>query len=136
MFNSFSYNIINAQKSDNIQLHSQTLDVISNQTKALENSSSIKVDNYPVAMILGSNNKIYVYNYDSYTISVIDGNNNTVVKNITVGNGPHYIIYNPVTNTIYISNALSNSIFIIDGAVNKVVTGATFQISQFNSGHI
>jgi len=53
-----------------------------------------------------------------------------------VGNGPHYIIYNPVTNTIYISNALSNSIFIIDGAVNKVVTGATFQISQFNSGHI
>ena len=61
MFNSFSYNIINAQKSDNIQLHSQTLDVISNQTKALENSSSIKVDNYPVAMILGSNNKIYIY---------------------------------------------------------------------------
>ena len=46
-------------------------------------------------------------NHGSDTVSVIDGNTNKHVKNVTVGSIPVGISVNPATNRIYVTNLLS-----------------------------
>ncbi len=90
----------------------------------------------PSSFLPTHKNPVYVANYGSNTISVIDGNNYSNIKNIPVGMGPYYIISNPLTDTIYISNAMSNSVSVIDGLSNKVVAGVTLDINPINAGNI
>ena len=49
-------------------------------------------------------NRIYVTNWDSNNVSVIDGASNTVVATVAVGNHPDGVAVNPNTNLIYVAN--------------------------------
>jgi YVTN family beta-propeller protein len=49
-------------------------------------------------------NTIYVADFGSNTVSVINGSSNTVVTTIAVGTQPTGIAVNEVINTIYITN--------------------------------
>ena len=59
-------------------------------------------------------NKIYVVNFRSHNVTVIDGANGTT-KTVGVGTFPSDIAVNPVTNKIYVTNSYSNNVTIIDG---------------------
>jgi YVTN family beta-propeller protein len=70
---------------------------------------------------------IYVINYgnilrsDDVHISVINGQTNKVVANITdVAQSPSHIVINPDTNTIYINNVDANRLSIINGHTNRL----------------
>jgi YVTN family beta-propeller protein len=92
---------------------------------------------YPGEIKVNPNtNKIYVANYGSGTVSVIDGKTNSNATNIQVGTGPIGIAVNPTTNKIYVANHRSNAVSVIDGLINKVVAAIKFNITPENSGHI
>ncbi len=67
-------------------------------------------------------NKIYVVNFRSHNVTVIDGASGTT-KTVGVGTFPSDIAVNPVTNKIYVTNSYSNNVTIIDGTndTTKVV---------------
>jgi len=65
---------------------------------------------------------IYVANYSSNNVSVIDSNTNSVVTTISVGDWPDAVGVNPNTNKIYVANWGSNSVSVIDGETNSVAT--------------
>ena len=67
-------------------------------------------------------NRVYVTNYYSRNVSVIDGSTNTVVATVPVGSYPSGVAVNPGTNRVYVANADSNSVSVIDGDSNTVVT--------------
>jgi len=62
-----------------------------------------------------SNGYIYVTNFYSGTVSVINGATNTVIANITVGSGPRGVAYDPSNGYIYVTNELSDTISVIYG---------------------
>ncbi len=66
-------------------------------------------------------NKIYVANFNSANVTVIDGATNTA-ETVDAGDGPRAVAVNPVTNKIYVANLLSANVTVIDGATNAVVT--------------
>ena len=65
-------------------------------------------------------NTVYVANYDSNTVSVIDGKTNTVTDTVSVGESPGGVAVNPTTNTIYVANFDPNTVSVIDGKTNTV----------------
>jgi YVTN family beta-propeller protein len=67
-------------------------------------------------------NKIYVANFNSGTITVIDGATSTVTANLGAGTGPAGVAVNPVTNKIYVTNLNSANVTVIDGATNAITT--------------
>lgn len=67
-------------------------------------------------------NRIYVTNYDSGDVSVIDGTTNSVIATIPVGTYPWGLAVNPITNRIYVSNEDDSSLSVIDGATNSVLS--------------
>jgi YVTN family beta-propeller protein len=68
-------------------------------------------------------NLIYVSN-EADTVSVIDGETNSVVGTVSVGDSPRGVAVNPVTNRIYVANngVLDHTVSVIDGETNGVVT--------------
>ena len=73
-------------------------------------------------------NRIYVANSCSCTgdtITVIDGNTNTVSHVTTVGFDPLVVAVNPVTNMIYAANSSSGTVSAINGATNVVTATIT-----------
>jgi YVTN family beta-propeller protein len=70
-------------------------------------------------------NRIYVANYGSNNVSIIDGASNTVVAAVAlaVGNYPWAVAINPNTNLIYVANGgyTSNNVSVIDGASDTIV---------------
>ncbi len=66
-------------------------------------------------------NKIYVANFTSNTVTVIDGSSNTV-NTVAVGSTPVNVAVNPVTNKIYVVNYASHNVTVIDGASNSTNT--------------
>jgi YVTN family beta-propeller protein len=61
---------------------------------------------------------------------VIDGNSNTVVNTITVGDRPGFVAVNPNTNFIYVSTSTENTVTVIDGATNIII--ATVPVGCFS----
>ena len=53
-------------------------------------------------------NKIYVANYGSANVTVIDGATNSTTT-VAAGTGPSAVAVNPVTNKIYVANFGSNT---------------------------
>jgi YVTN family beta-propeller protein len=63
-------------------------------------------------------NKIYVGNYSSANVSVVDGSYNsaagsTGTSTVTVGTSPYGMALNPVTNQIYVANQGSGNVTVI-----------------------
>lgn len=65
-------------------------------------------------------NLVYVPNFGTGDVSVIDGVSNTVIATIPVGPSPGSVGVNPVTNRIYVTDVLG-TIWVIDGATNTVI---------------
>jgi YVTN family beta-propeller protein len=76
------------------------------------------------------------YNQSSGTVSVINGSDYSVIKDIPVGNGLRDIAIDYNTNTIYVANYISNGVSVIDGVTNKVVARTKFDIKPSDSGNI
>lgn len=66
-------------------------------------------------------NKIYVANYLSDNVTVIDGATNTTTT-VAAGTGPVAAAVNPVTNKIYVANQDSDNVTVIDAATNATAT--------------
>ncbi len=83
-------------------------------------------DSYGVA-VNSRTNKIYLTNYGSNRISVINGTTNQVIKHIDGVARPLRVAVNSRTNKIYVSNNDSgaNSVTVIDGVKDKVMNVIT-----------
>jgi YVTN family beta-propeller protein len=68
-------------------------------------------------------NKIYVANYGSASVTVVDGATNTTVV-VATGTNPYAVAVNPVTNKIYVANYGSANVTVIDGATNTTTAVA------------
>jgi YVTN family beta-propeller protein len=93
--------------------------------------ATIPLGSSPYAVAVNENtNRIYVTHYDSNTVSVIDGNTNTVVATVPVISAPNSIGINSVTNKIYVSNGNGGSaLSVIDGNTNTVVAEVLVDIN-------
>jgi len=81
----------------------------------------VRLQNVPSSIAVNPTpHLIYVANYDSNTVSVIDGENYIIHRNIKVGNNPTSIVVNPTTHLIYVANSGSNTVSIIDSNTNTV----------------
>ena len=65
-------------------------------------------------------NRVYVVNYGSSDVTVIDGVSNRPIATVKVGLWPQQIAINTKTNTIYVVNTHANSVSVIDGRTNTV----------------
>jgi YVTN family beta-propeller protein len=74
----------------------------------------------PLDLAVNTNmNKVYVANYGTGTISVIDGKTDKHIKDIDVGDKPNSVGVNPTTNKVYVSNEGSNNVSIIEETKEK-----------------
>lgn len=88
---------------------------------------TLPVGNRPYNLAVNtSTNMIYVANFKSDTVTVINGANNSVVKTVQVGEGPISVSANPKTNMIYVANFTSESISVISGESNSVIAVIPF----------
>ncbi len=86
------------------------------------------VGEYPSALAVNpATNTIYVSNYNSKTVSVIDGATNAVSASVTVGSNPKALAVNPITNNIYVA---------LEGSTTKgyVINGANNATSTYTAG--
>jgi len=104
------------------QLSQNTLESIANQTKVLT-SAQIEVEELPIE-IYTTADATYVANFRSNTVSVIDSDTNTVIKNITVGDRPRYI--DALAGVaVYVANSGSKSVSVINPVTNTVINNIT-----------
>jgi YVTN family beta-propeller protein len=70
--------------------------------------TTIKVGNGPHGIAYHEyDHNMYVVNYISASVSVIDSSTNTVGSNVYLGYLPYYIAYNPLNELMYVPNFLS-----------------------------
>ena len=77
---------------------------------------------------------MYITNYNSNSISVINGSSNTVLYTITVGSGPSGVSFDSGNGYVYVANAVSGSISIIATAKELAKYPVTFTESGLPSG--
>jgi YVTN family beta-propeller protein len=75
--------------------------------------------------------KVYVANFDSNTVSVIDTATNTVTDTILSVSQPVSVAVNPQGTKIYVSN-VNGTVSVIDTVTNTVI--ATISVGAFPSG--
>ena len=74
--------------------------------------------------------KVYVANFDSNNVSVIDAATKSVTAVVNVGQFPFGVAVTPDGTKIYVANFGSNNISVIDIATNKVT--ATVDVGSFH----
>ena len=83
--------------------------------------STIGVGQAPMAAAVNeTTNRIYVVNYGSSNVTVIDGRTHRPIATVAVGLWPQQLAINPTTNRIYVVNTHANSVSVIDGRTNIV----------------
>ena len=90
----------------------------------------IETSKGPFGIIFLPNNKIYVSHCDnSYPdgsgdnyITIIDANNDVIIKTIEVCKGPTYMVYSEAMNRVYISSDYENSIAVVDPTNDSLIT--------------
>jgi YVTN family beta-propeller protein len=116
-----SYNVV--MNDTEAQLSQNMLESIANQTKVLT-SAQIEVGELPIE-VYTSADATYVANFRSNTVSVIDSDTNTVIKNIHVRDGPRFIEALAGGGDVYVANSGSDSISVINPANNTVIKNIT-----------
>ena len=105
---------------EDVPLHEKSLYEITNHTS--KQSSFITVGSEPTDIGVNSfTNTIYVANFEDNTVSVINGKNNTKIKDIEVGKGPTAIGINRQTDTTYVANYGDNTVSVINGKNNTKI---------------
>ena len=83
--------------------------------------STVGTGNVPMAAAVNDvTNRIYVVNYGSSDVTVIDGGSHRPIATVKVGLWPQQIAINTKTNMIYVVNTHANSVSVIDGRTNTV----------------
>ena len=78
-------------------------------------AANIEIGYHPWTVAVNPNtNRVYVVNYESPLVSVIDGSTDSLVGIIKVGDDPRAVAVNQNTNKSYVANWGSNSISVID----------------------
>ncbi|WP_193690976.1 YncE family protein, partial [Mycobacterium tuberculosis] len=89
-------------------------------------------DPHGVAVNPGGN--VYVTNFGSGTVSVINPATNTVTGSpIPIGNGPSGVAVSPVTGLVFVTNFDSNTVSVIDPTTNTV-TGSPITVGTAPTG--
>jgi YVTN family beta-propeller protein len=70
-------------------------------------------------------NRLYVTNYLSNNVSVVDLNAGQVMATIPVGNGPTGMAVSPDVQQVYVANSLSGTVSVISTAINQVTDTIT-----------
>ena len=111
-----------------------SLGIISHNAIADTVIATIPVGSEPVEVAFDfNNNEIYVTNFGSDSVNVIDGATNNVIKTITVGNGPNGVTVNPFTNKIYVANTRDDTVSIIQvGTPSQETQGLIDTIKVMN----
>ena len=60
--------------------------------------------------------KMYVANALSNTVSVIDGDKDIKIRDISVGKNPIHIVLDYINNKIYVSNRDNNTVSVVNGS--------------------
>ena len=79
-----------------------------------------------------TNGYLYVANFGSGTVSVIDGSTNTVVTTVTVGNGPVWSAIDPTNGCLYVANFGSNSVSVVAPS-SSTSTSSTTQTTSVST---
>ncbi len=88
--------------------------------------ATVTVGSHPIGVAVNpTTNRIYVANYSSDNVSVIDGSNNTVALTVSAGTSPCCVGVNSITNRIYVVNDSSGNVSVVDGANNTVIATVT-----------
>jgi YVTN family beta-propeller protein len=88
----------------------------------------IKVGIKPVGIAVNPNtDMVYVANYVSNTVSVIDGNKDILIDTIKVGRNPYSVAVDTITNRIFVTSIGTNSTTVIDGSSNKILDNITLK---------
>ncbi|HKR74859.1 MAG TPA: YncE family protein [Candidatus Nitrosocosmicus sp.] len=96
---------------------------------------SIQVGSHPFDLIYNNiNGNIYVANFDSNSVSVIDSTTNQVIATIPVEQKPRHIILNTENGNLYVINSGSNSVSVIDPTTNQVI--ATIPVNDRPTGGV
>jgi YVTN family beta-propeller protein len=76
---------------------------------------TIPVGQGPVALAFNPENEnMYVADFNSGNVAVIDSSSNTIDETIPVGQGPVALEYNPNNDNIYVANENSGSVSVIE----------------------
>ncbi|MFL6409799.1 MAG: hypothetical protein ACJ71K_00965 [Nitrososphaeraceae archaeon] len=92
--------------------------------KADSLTSTISVGNGPMGITYDpKNGNMYVANFLSNTVSVIDGNTNNVISTIPLGSNasPADIAFDSENGKVYVTNYNAGTVSIIDGNTNQVI---------------
>lgn len=82
----------------------------------------VSVGSQPKGLLFDpQNNLLYVANYGSQNVSVVNTTTDTVIANIPVGHDAWEFAYDPTNNLIYLANDASNVVSIIDPRTNHLV---------------
>jgi YVTN family beta-propeller protein len=92
--------------------------------KADSLTSTIRVGNGPMGITYDfKNGNMYVANFLSNTVSVIDGNTNNVISTIPLGSNasPADIAFDSENGKVYVTNFNAGTVSVIDGNRNQVI---------------
>jgi YVTN family beta-propeller protein len=117
--------ISSGDKSGNISITNSRIAPVNNSSN-ITVIANISVGSGPEGIAYDpSNGYIYVANFWSHNVSVINGATNKVIASIAVGSYPAGVAYDPSNGYVYVTNYGSNSVSVINGATNTVITNIT-----------
>ena len=98
---------------------------------------SIQLDELPFSLAINPNHsKLYVTHIMTNNLSVIDTNNNKVIKSIKVGNFPVEVYFDSKFNKIYVANQRDNTVSVINGTnydiIKTIAVGKSPSSMTFN----
>ncbi|MGH9986317.1 MAG: hypothetical protein ACRD8W_20435 [Nitrososphaeraceae archaeon] len=81
-------------------------------------------------MIIDNNNdKIFVSNYDSNTVSVINGSTFKIISSIIVDKGPAALELDSARNLLFVANFNGKSISVINSTTNKLINSVDVSVT-------
>ena len=77
--------------------------------------NTIPVGQGPIALAFNpENDNMYVADFNSGNVAVIDSSDNTIVETIAVGQGPVALEYNSANENMYVADESSGSVGVIE----------------------
>lgn len=83
--------------------------------------ASIPVGGNPAVLYDPVNNQLYVANFGSASVSIIDGATDRVTSTLAVGMFPTVPVLDPVTGEVYVVNDGSSNVSVISGLTDTIV---------------
>ncbi len=83
--------------------------------------SKVSVGSNPTSVAVDrSSGLVYVANFGSNDLSVINGTTNKIQANVTVGHHPHSVAVDPYRSMVYVTNWANGTLSVINGTTNKI----------------